>query len=154
MKVLGVLAVIAAVGLLSSCQSKSSSTERTNQLPTATQVFHLRSECAALGQKILNGNVVGSALSQSQVSHYDPRTNRCYVELTIQTADTTKPLDYLNRVLYDGQTGEMLAVARLQKGEKWGMVYDKQHQTTTSKNVFYDDASAFIDNMMADDRKQ
>jgi len=131
-------AIAVVLGFLASCESKRPSTDRTNRLPSATEVFHLRSECVALGQKILDGNVVGSALSHSQVSHYDPRTNRCYVELTIQTADTTKPLDYLNRVLYDGQTGEMLAVARLEKGKKWGMVFDRQHQITASnsENVF------------------
>jgi hypothetical protein len=154
MNVPGVLAAVAVLGLLSSCQSKSSSNERTNQLPRATEVFHLRSECAALGQKILDGNSVGSALSQSQASHYDPRTNRCYVELTVQTGDTNVALDYLSRILYDGQTGEMLAFARREKGKKSGMVFDKQHQVTTDNNAFYDDASAFIDKMMADDRKQ
>jgi hypothetical protein len=52
---------------------------------------------AALGDKVLEGNIiVGTGLSQSQVSHYNERTNRCYVELTIQTADHA--FDYVNRV--------------------------------------------------------
>jgi hypothetical protein len=80
-----------------------------HQLPTATEVFQLRSACADLGQKILEDNAVGTALTKDQVSHYDSRTNRCYVELTINTADLTQGLDYLHRVLYDGQTREMLA---------------------------------------------
>ncbi len=70
--------------------------------PTATEVFHLRSECAALGEKILDASIVGPALYKSQISHYNPQTNRCYVELTVQNADTTKPLLYLSRYLYDG----------------------------------------------------
>jgi len=74
--------------------------------------------------------------------------------LTVQTGDTNVALDYLSRILYDGQTGEMLAFARREKGKKSGMVFDKQHQVTTDNNAFYDDASAFIDKMMADDRKQ
>src|SRR3990172_1063562 len=63
----------------------------TFQPPTATEVFRLRSECAKLGEKILENNTVGSAVTQSQVSHYDPQTNRCYVELTVQTADLGTP---------------------------------------------------------------
>lgn len=127
--------------------------ERAFQLPTATEVFHLRSACAALGQKILEGNSIGSALTQDQISHYNPNINRCYVELDIQTADQTKQLDYLNRVLFDGQTKEMLAFARIQKGQKVGMVYDKQYRRTTPDNAGWDDAISYIDAMMADDRR-
>ena len=75
---------------------------------TATEIFHLRSECAHLGQKILDGNFVGVALTEDQVSHYDPQTNRCYVQLTVQTADLSKSADYFSTTLYDGQTGEIL----------------------------------------------
>ena len=127
--------------------------ERGHQLPTATEVFQLRSACADLGQKLLEENVVGSALAQDQISHYNPRTNRCYVEVTINTADLTKPMNYFHRVLYDGQTSEMLASAQMRKGSKSGMVFDKQHLTTTLENAGWDDASEYIDAMMADDRK-
>lgn len=127
--------------------------ERGFQLPTATEVFQLRSACAALGQKILENNFVGTALSQDQVSHYNPRTNRCFVDVTVQTADITKPMEYFSRYLFDGQTKQMLAFARIEKGKKVGMVYDHQHQTTNLDNDGWDDASAYIDAMMADDRK-
>jgi hypothetical protein len=122
--------------------------------PTAAEVFQLRSLCARLGQTILEGNVIGSALAQEQVSHYDPRTNRCYVELTVHTADLRRSDDYVNRVLYDGQTEEMLAFTKIEKGnKKAGMVFDKQHGIGDLKNAGWDDASAYIDKMMADDRK-
>ena len=125
--------------------------------PTATEVFHLRSECATLGEKILEDSPVGSALSQSQVSHYDPQTNRCYVELTVQTADAQAPVsDYLGRrYLYDGQTRELLAFAEIigtpSEGEKRGMVFAE-----TGENIDngYEPACLFIDKMMADDRKR
>jgi hypothetical protein len=105
--------VVVIVVLLAACMSSAVAQQRTHQLPTATEVFNLRSRCVALGDQILEANTIGSALTQSQVSHYEPRTNRCYVELTIQTADLSKPTSqhYMNRVLYDGQTKEMLAVA-------------------------------------------
>jgi hypothetical protein len=83
------------------------------------------------------------------------RTNRCYVELTTQDADLSRTIGqhYINRVLYDGQTKEMLAFARIEKGKKVGMVFDKQHRTTNLDNAGWDDANAYIDTMMADDRK-
>jgi hypothetical protein len=105
-----------------------------------------------LGDKILEENIiVGSALSQSQVSHYDPRTNRCYVELTVQTVG--KPMDYQNRVIYDGRTNEMLAFARIENGRKSGMVFDKQPKSSNLENDGWDHASEYIDQMMAKDRK-
>jgi hypothetical protein len=110
--IVGVLVVLAA--------STSSAAAQQQRTPTATEVFNLRSRCAALGERILEGNTIGSALTQSQVTHYEPRTNRCYVELTIQTADASKPIDqhYHHRVLYDGQTKEMLAWALIERGKK------------------------------------
>ena len=121
--------------------------------PTATEIFHLRSECAALAGKILNSSIIGPALYKSQISHYDPLTNRCYVEITIQSADTTRPPHDLSQYLYDGQTGEMLAAAQIEEGKRWGMVYDWKHQTTTLTNAGWDDAIRYINTMMADDRK-
>ena len=65
--------------------------QRANEIQRpAAEVFRLRSACADLGQRILEDNAIGSALSKSQISNYNPRTNRCYVELIVQTADTTK----------------------------------------------------------------
>lgn len=145
--------VVSIVVLLAASTYSALAQQRTQQLPTATEAFNLRSKCAALGEQILESNVIGSALTQSQVSHYEPRTNRCYVELTIQTADMTKPMNYLNRVLYDGQTKEMLAFSRIEKGTKSGNVFDRQHQATSLQNAGWDDANAYIDEMMADDRK-
>lgn len=124
--------------------------------PTATEVFHLRSECAALGKKILDENIVGPALHQTEISRYNPLTNRCYVELIVQSADLTKPLTSLSRYLYDGQTGEMLAATRAENGQKWGMMYDQNHVPAIDIkiNAVWDDANRYIDAMLADDRKQ
>ena len=126
--------------------------ERTFQRPTATEVFRLRSVCAELGERILQSNVIGSALYQQQVSHYDERTNRCYVELTVQNAQS--PDLYINRNLFDGQTKELLAFARIEKGQKVGMVFDRQHVIKYNlKNAGWDDASEYIDERMIEDRK-
>ena len=105
-----------------------------------------------MGEKIAKENIiVRPALTQSQVFRYNPRTNRCYVELIVQAAD--KPTDYQRRVLYDGQTNEMLAFAEIHNGKKGGKVFDQQHRTTNLANAGWDDASEYIDQMMAEDRK-
>ena len=125
--------------------------QRTFQPPTATEVFNLRSRCAALGDKIMENNFVSSTLSQSNLSHYDPQTNRCYVELTV--IDMSNFGNYFNSVLFDGQTKEILASASIRKGKKSGSVNDHQHEQTTPANAGFDDATAYIDKMMAEDRQ-
>lgn len=89
--------------------------------PTATEVFHLRSECAALGEKLAarieaEYRSEGRVTSFSPLSHYDPLTNRCYVQSQFLFTVRKAPDDYsyLNTCLYDGQTGEILACARQQ----------------------------------------
>ena len=116
----------------------------TQKLPSATEVFNLRSECAKLGDKLLSENTVGRALSQSQISHYNPRTNRCHVELTVQTADQTRPLDVMSKYLFDGQTGEMLAYAKVEKGTQSGMAFNKV-------GMGFDEAVKYIDQTMNDE---
>jgi hypothetical protein len=57
------------------------------------------------------------------------------------------------RNLFDGQTKELLAFANIERGKKAGMVFDRQHRSTSLANAGWDDASAYIDGQMADDRK-
>jgi hypothetical protein len=79
--------------------------------PSAVEAFELQSKCVKLGDDILEGNFIGSALTHDQVSHYNPRDNRCYVLLSVYTSDLRTPRDELifDYYLYDGQTKEMLA---------------------------------------------
>jgi hypothetical protein len=132
--------------------SAAISEERGFQLPMATEVFQLRSACARLGEQLLEDNAVGAALTKEQVSHYNSQSNRCFVELTVHMADLSRYDDYVNRTLYDGQTKQLLAFARIEKAKKVGMIFDNQHVADPMKNLGWDDASAFIDQMMADDR--
>jgi hypothetical protein len=57
----------------------ASQTKPTSRAPTATEVFHLRSECAELGEKLLLK--LYDSVYYDQESHYNPQTNRCYVEV-------------------------------------------------------------------------
>ena len=155
-----VLTLLLAGVLLGSCGGKGPS-EKTSTIPaptfspapTATEIFHLRSECSHLGEKILGGNIVGTALTQDQVSHYDPQTNRCYVQLTVQTADLSKLGEYFATYLYDGQTGEMLAWARMEHGKKSGMVFDGSAPDGQDPDRFWNHATDFINGKMEDKRK-
>lgn len=157
MKLPILLASIVAVALLASCQNRPPTApveDRAYKLPSATEVFHLRSECAALGDKILEENVVGRALTQSQNSHYNPMTNRCYAELTVQTANFSTPEkeSYYSTYLYDGQTREMLASASKKKGLRSGVIFGESPQGDSEAQFWA--AADFINKTMADDRKR
>ena len=151
----GVLLVaIVAVAFATSrgWSSQSDSKANTRQaVPSATEVFHLRSECASLGEKILEADLVGQALTKSQTSHYDTATNRCYVELAVSTADLRHYEDYYARYLYDGQTGEMLAFTRSEKGHKSSNIVLPHDSKNSTGDLFWE-ANKIIDEMMADDR--
>ncbi len=99
----------------------------------ATEAFNLRSACSKLAESLAQANHQISGAT----SRYDVRTNRCYTELH---------LDVANR-LYDAQTGEILA-------EVWhGPSPSASFIRGGPKDVSPEDARAFIDRAMADDRK-
>lgn len=146
----------------------------TFRMPTATEVFHLRSECATLGKKIMEENTSGNSnYYEEQVSHYNPETNRCFVEVNHQIATSELPYK-LHRSLYDGQTGELLATFEVScpttdgyigKCPRFGsivgngsdMIQGNKALVNTDKLAIHDNASeaeAFIDNVMVDDKKQ
>jgi hypothetical protein len=135
--------------------SNGNAAERSSQLPTATEVFQLRSLCVKLGEQLDDEMLVGSALTKDHVSRYDPRSNRCYVELMVHKISPKNEIDdYVNRTIYDAQTKELLAFAKIEKGKRVGMIFDPQHGVAdVSKNLGWDDANAYIDEMMLDDRK-
>jgi hypothetical protein len=124
-------------------------TPRLFALPTAGEVFNLRSKCAELADKILENNFVGSALTQEILSHYNPETNRCYVELDVHAADLSQYAKHpISRYLYDGQTKDLLVSATNDKGTKTGHIFNG--------DIFadYDKATARMDSLMADDRQK
>jgi hypothetical protein len=122
--------------------------------PTATEVFNLRSKCAELGEKIMKNTVIGDALKKDQVSHYEPKTNRCYVQLTVSNADPTKGDEHFQQYLLDGQTGQVLAAVRREKGTRSGEISIDPSPLNGNPDELYVDASIFISKMMADDRQQ
>ena len=117
---------------------------RSQQLPTASELFDLRAKCAELGEKILAKNVIGPALTHSQVSHYNPKTGRCFVELTVENADLDSPKTIIHRYLIDGHTEAMLASQTADGEKKFGMVFN------TNISGFLE-AGEYIDKMMNDE---
>src|SRR5712691_4243427 len=122
--------------------------------PTATEVFDLRSKCAERGEKIMKNTVIGNALKKDQLSHYEPKTNRCYVQLTVWSGDLAKGSEYFQQSLFDGQTGQELAAIRREKGVKSGDIFIDPSPLNGNPDELYVDASSFISKMMADDRQQ
>jgi hypothetical protein len=122
--------------------------------PTATEVFDLRSKCAELSEKVLKNTVISNGLKKDQVSHYEPKTNRCYVQLTVWGGDLAKGSEYFQQSLFDGQTGQELAAIRREKGIRSGDIFIDPSPLNGNPDELYLDASSFISKMMADDRQQ
>lgn len=90
--------------------------------PNATEVFHLRAECAAIGDKLVAGLIqerkdrgLDPKYHIEGLSHYSPADNHCYVKTTSCFAvDGSGLFDHKlwNNVyvvtVYDGQTREEL----------------------------------------------
>jgi len=185
LKLMNMVSMVSLLIVCSGCQKQPApnpvADEPAFQKPTATEVFNLRTKCAELGAKInaeydLTGIWLATSdelpypFTQEHFSHYDPKTNRCYVELratldlsalrvlstrnakTLKTKDdflARYEVDCLERRLYDGQTGEELVF--LQKGVK-GVAPTAFIKGRLAK-VDWPDAATEIDALMADDRK-
>ena len=184
------LFVCAALSVLTSCHGTSPTADTqkaastpSHALPTATEEFRLRGECLKLGKKMLAAKEKEVAptvnipyyqwtYSFSEEAHYDPRSNRCYVELDKHEGDKTRPLfEEFDRELYDGQTEDLLAVLDTVPENQgipekhFGTVYvdhqrtmldhlpgqrDKEYIKAEEEDT-YRDTRDFIDKKMADD---
>jgi hypothetical protein len=147
------LVVSLGLGVNVSVGAGAMAADRLHQNPATTEDVQLRSACAARGEQILEGNFIRSAVYQEQFSRFSPRTNRCYVEMRVQTGDLNENSDRFAQYLYDGQTREMLAFAQIQNGKKSGKVFDLHHRTTSFENAGWDDASEYIYTTMAGERR-
>lgn len=135
--------------------------------PTANEVFDLRTKCAQLGQKILDDDVHGPAVSITEVSNYNAQTNRCYVKLEASPADLATPRDqhYLDTSVFDGQTGELLAFTKYKNLPAWTGPGDDKHENKYGLIVYehkcvvqpcdgYDGAKKEIESLMHDSRER
>ena len=154
---LWILGIITVFNLSLSSQSKASPTGQINQLPTATEIFNLRSECTKLAEKLLkkssayDRNYGDKSLSYDQVSNYNPEKNRCFVELAVHPLDISKVAFNTKYYLYDGQTSELLAVLNTVKGQYSGNIFDQSYLkngSTQSNDNGWSGAHLYIDEMM------
>lgn len=101
---------------------------------SASELFHLRSDCRDLGQQVMNGHPASPGLSESFVAHYNPTDNRCYVKIENSSDDaTTDNIDF-----FDGQTNEELAMWHTAaNGQMTTFIFDKlRHgQSSTVSDV-------------------
>ena len=123
-----------------------------NPTESIATIFHLRTECGELGQKLLTANILQSGLSHSYQSHYDITTNRCYVELNIFSADGTVD----NDMLYDAQTNEILATLQTQGDRPSGTILDQNYHLKSDElptNLPFSEVFDYIKQKMADSRQ-
>jgi hypothetical protein len=126
-------------------QSVASGNQVSPALPyrtaTAAEVFDLRSRCETLGQKILEADIHGPALDVQMTSHYNPPSNRCFVEL--DATQIAGPTHIHHETLYDGQTNDILAFTEIDDGgKKKAAVFAKDDDPADEHTDFYQRASA------------
>jgi len=130
----------------------------TFRIPSASEAFELQSKCSQLGEKILQDNFIGSALTQEQISYYNPLDNRCYVELNVHTADLSNPAArYIeHHSLFDGQTHEMLASAYVDGGKKSAFVFDPSLRKLVKDPTLAtnDEVEELIDSFISPERRR
>ncbi|SRR6266404_3155466 len=121
--------------------------------PSPYDLFNLRTACSGLGDKLLEKLPSRKGIEKTQSAHYNPKTNRCYVEAFFNSKDMAMPGFIFERVLYDGQSTELLARALLNDRDKIsdgksGYVKDPKHQKTTESNRGWDDANTYMDELL------
>jgi hypothetical protein len=133
---------------------------QTARPPSATEIFRLRTECAKLGNQLMEVEPSRyfsvTATDKENHSHYDPRSNRCYVELTAWAQNNHE----FDRLLYDGQTRQMLAytfnvIAEHRGGQILMVPWQKFADSLGLKRpaeVDFDFINELIGAAMADDR--
>ena len=151
-----VLAVVLAAAASCGRNEKSGSDRHGSEGPSATEVFDLRSRCAELAQKLLDGGVHGPFVQAGQKSSYSPVNNRCYVELDFTTADASSPEHQSTRYLYDGQTKQVLAWYRVDgdgdNAEKTNCSISDNTGIWVPDSTDCEAVDAKITEVMADDR--
>jgi hypothetical protein len=119
--------------------------------PTATEIFHLRFECGALGKRKAEENQ-HPKYSVGYTAHYDPQANRCYIRL--QSALRSNSEGRILIMLVDGQSNEVMATAssyweKLATGKlETGEDGEIGESSPASGDAAYLKAKAFIDDHM------
>jgi hypothetical protein len=97
---------------------------------TATELFDLRTKCAACAKKVLQDyypDRMPGIVSRRSSSHYDPKSGRCFVELKVWSIPQDPKFEAdTEHKLVDGQTQQQLAKAEVwRNGTRTGVVSGK-----------------------------
>src|SRR5262249_46082238 len=104
----------------------------------------------------LNDQTRPEVLGSWSSSKYDAINNRCYVRMYKHTRRKSQ-YNYEVQQVYDAQVDELLAHAEIKDGKKGGHIWD---QSYTGQRWFkdgdanYEAAITYMDDLMADPRKQ
>jgi hypothetical protein len=105
----------------------------------------------------MSENIIGSNLTQDQISRYNPETNHCYVKLEVSTADLSTPQEKFIRdeFLYDGQTKELLATAYRDGNRKSAEIFSESLMRLVHDQALpsYDETDSLMDKFVAEERK-
>jgi hypothetical protein len=121
--------------------------QRASKLPSATEVFNLRTKCAEFGNRIDKGTTAHNLQNHSTLSHYDVQRNICFVEVNNIYRMTFRE----ERSLYDGQTDDILALTTRADKVETGTVYSRNLSAECkdqSEDCEFDKATAYIDERM------
>jgi hypothetical protein len=84
---------------------------------SATELFDLRTKCAACVEKVLQDyypDLMPGIVSRRSSSHYDPKSGRCFVELKVWSIPKDPKFEAdTEHKLVDGQTQQQLAEAEV-----------------------------------------
>jgi hypothetical protein len=105
--------------------------------PTATEVFHLRTECKRPGDQLFQQEALPDKYGFSVYhSNYDKKSNRCYVEISNRYKDNLSGAASI--FLYDGQGGGLIATC----------FPNSRADMIRGRSVTHDEACAYIQSKM------
>jgi hypothetical protein len=122
------------------------------------EIFNMNGKCGELANKLdEKEGVSGRALQGDHASHYNPRTNRCYLleslwkNTNFDTSGGFIPLpdDYWCEALYDAQTGQLLLSAFRLEGPASGGGMD--FSVESHRPIPFEEANEKINKLMHDE---
>ena len=109
------------------------------------QVAGQRAACASSAGQIASANPALPNTVQSVESYYSASIGRCFVLISRRPSGIGKVLPTINyRILYDGHTGQVLAIASDENGARTGRVLDPEYKQPANVSDSFDAAVAYI----------
>jgi hypothetical protein len=142
--------------------------------PTATEIFHLRTECSNLAEKMhkryseddhyndVMADVTGQLVAHdadpsiTHTSHYSPESNRCYVRFSVFNASSKEPrIGAEGSAVFDAQSLERLAQAGVSIEYQGSQIKSQSKSGNILAMPFvgdsgYSAAMEYMDNLMAE----